>query len=251
MSRSQTYKAAFILSALTMQSGVFAKHELPASSSAWTPSADSKVTDMVLNSFSGDKMGEVNAYTAIAPSGWGSTKDFQFFMVMQVDGGDAMPRSQGTNWGLTWEFPLGGDQEEEGTIYVKEDKLTFTQHTKNKADAPAKSELNYTINGDCSLTLMDDSVGAAQPYWNLLLANTCVDADKSTFFMQRASGDQLALDGGKTFANTELTYTIYSVNWRTALYDATFKTVNYDYLDSDTSKKGTLKPLEESRKLNA
>ena len=132
-------------------------------------------------------MGEVNAYTAIAPSGWGSTKDYQFFMVMQVDGAEAMPRGPGTNWGLTWEFPLGGDVEEEGTIYVKEDKLTFTQHTKNKDGAPAKSELNYDINDDCSLTLLDES--AAQPYWNLLLGNTCVDLDKSTFFMQRSSGD--------------------------------------------------------------
>ena len=35
------------------------------------------------------------------------------------------------------------------------------------------------------------------------------------------------------------------------MYDAAFKTVNYDYLNSDTSKKGTLRPLEESKKLNA
>ena len=90
-------------------------------------------------------MGELKAYTAIAPSGWGSTKNSQFFMIMQVEGADAMPRSSGTNWGVSWEFPLGGGVEEDGTIYVKDDKLTFTQYTKNKADAPAKSEFIYTI----------------------------------------------------------------------------------------------------------
>ena len=141
--------------------------------------------------------------------------------------------------------------EEEGAIYVREGKLTFTQHTKNKPDAPAKSELNYSINADCSLTLDADSVGAAQPYWNLLLGLSCADGGRSTFIMQRSSGDQLDLASGKTLPNTELTYTIYSVNWRTVLYDVEFKTASHDYLVSDTSKKGTLRPIEESIALNA
>ena len=52
-------------------------------------------------------------------------------------------------------------------------------------------------------------------------------------------------------ANTELTYTIYSVNWKTGLFDAKFKSANHDSLNSDTSKKGTLRPLEESLAINA
>ena len=206
---------------------------------------------MVLTSFSGEQMGEVSVYTAITPSGWGSTKDFQYYMVMQVDGEAAMPSTPGSNWGLTWEFPLGGDVEEEGEIYVREGKLSFTQHTKNNPAAPPKSELNYTINDDCSLTLDPASAGAAQPYWNLLLGLSCAESGKSTFIMQRSAGDQLALESGKTLPDTELTYTIYSVNWRTVLYDVEFKTASHDYLVSDTSKKGTLRPLEESITLNA
>ena len=98
---------------------------------------------------------------------------------------------------------------------------------------------------------MDDSVGAAQPYWNLLTGSSCVEDNKSTFIMQRGAGGQLNLEEGKTLGNTELTYTIYSVNWRTGLFDASFKSVNYDSLISDTSKKGTLRPLEESIAFNA
>ena len=130
-----------------MYSGVAAKHELPASASVWTSkTADGETSEvMVLEDPAKAKMGELKAYTAIAPSGWGSTKESQFFMIMQVEGADAMPRSSGTNWGVSWEFPLDGGVEEDGTIYVKDDKLTFTQYTKNKADAPAKSEFIYTI----------------------------------------------------------------------------------------------------------